>query len=281
MNIDNKNLRSEELEALTSQQLDELLHTELEKEGSDAEIVLPILHILEEREAGDPNNDVDVDAIWKAYQESLQKDVVLLDQAARKDRKPHRWIGRAAAAAAIVCILVIAAPKAMGAENIFEILGRWSQTIFEFFNPTDATEPLEEYVFKTDHPGLQQIYDAVVEQGVTRPIVPTWMPAGFALDEIKTMPVRDGKKLYAVLKNGDSFITIAIEIYNENRSNQYTKDDTSVGKYELAGVTHYTMSNEETLQVVWTVENIECVIRSNCQEEILYQVLTSIYVEVD
>ena len=281
MNIDNKNLRSEELETLSSQQLDQLLHRELEKDVPNAEVVIPILHILEERDSSELANKVDTETVWKAYQDSLKKDAPISENSTRKKRKTYRWIGRVAAIAAIVGILITAVPKAMGAENIFEILGRWTQTIFEFFNPTDSTEPLEEYVFKTDHPGLQQIYDAVTEQGVTRPVVPRWVPEGFVLDELKTMPVRGGKKLYAVLKDDIRFITIAIEIYNENRSNQYTKDDTSVGKYELDGVTHYTMVNEENLQVVWVVENLECVIRSNCQEEILYRVLTSIYVEVD
>ena len=42
-----------------------------------------------------------------------------------------------------------------------------------------------EYVFETDHPGLQQIYDAVVEMGVTEPVVPMWVPEGYDLVEYK------------------------------------------------------------------------------------------------
>lgn len=277
MSIDNKNLRPEELEAMTTQQLDELLHKELEKDAPDSEIVLPILHIIEEREAGDPNNDVDVDAVWSEYQKGLKKDVLPLEKALQKNRKPRRWLGSVAAIAAIVCLLVIAVPTAMGTENIFEIIGRWSQTIFEFFNPTSPTEPSEEYVFKTDHPGLQQIYDAVVEQGVTQPVVPRWVPDEYVLDELKTMPVRGGKKVYAGLVNGQNYITIAIEVYNENRTNQYTKDDTGVGKYELAGITHYVMTNDDSIQAVWVVDNLECMVLANCEEEIVYKILKSVY----
>lgn len=280
MSVDSKNLPSEDLALLTSQHLDELLRTELEKDDKDSEKILQILRILEEREAIDPANNVEVASLWKAYQENLQKDALLLNTA-RKDRKTRRWIGRVAAVAAIVCILIAAAPKAMGAENIFEVLGRWTKTIFEFFDPSNATEPPEEYVFKTDHPGLQQIYDAVAEQGVTIPVVPTWVPEGFVLDEVKFMPIRGGKKVCAALSSDEGYITIAIEIYNEKRTNQYTKDDAGVEQYELAGVKHYLMPNEGSWQVVWVVDNIESVIRTNCEEEIVYSILTSIYTEAD
>ena len=276
MNIDKNSLRPEDLTALTSQQLDRLLRAELDKDDKDAEKVLQILHILEERESGKFINNVDTESIWNTYRERVRKDAL---ENAQRDRKPRRWIGTLAAAAAIVCILITAAPKAMGAENIFEILGRWTKTIFAFFDPSSATEPPEEYVFKTDHPGLQQIYDAIAEQGVTKPVVPTWLPEGYELDEVKVTKAPMCKKIYAGLENGDSFITIAFEIYNENRSNQYTKGDSDVEEYEFAGVIHYIMKNDDSLQVVWVVDNIECVIRTNREDEALRKTIKSIYKE--
>lgn len=281
MNKDNKSLLLEELEAMDDQQLDELLHIEIEKDEKDSEKVLQILSILEAREAGDPNNNVDVDAVRRAYQENLQKDALLLEDVKRKDKKLRRWIGMVAAAAAVVCVLIIAAPKAAGAENIFELFGRWTQSIFGFSNPTDSTETQDEYVFKTDHPGLRQIYDAVTEQGVTQPVVPSWVPEGYELDEIKSMPVRGGKKVYAGLANGENYITIVIEIYDESRTNQYTKDDENVTVYEKEGVKHYLMPNEDSLQAVWVYDNLECAIRTDCNEKTLHKILTSIYEEVD
>lgn len=140
-----KNLSAENLADLTSGQLDALMRAELDKDDKDPEKILQILRILEQRDSGPPCN-INVEPLWKAYQADIQKDTPLPDAP-----KPRRWIGRLAAAAAIVCILVIAAPKAAGIENIFEILGRWTQTIFEFFDTSDVTEPPEEYVFKTEH----------------------------------------------------------------------------------------------------------------------------------
>lgn len=281
MSIDNKNLRLEVLDSLTSQQLDELLHTELEREQKDSERVLQILHILEEREAGDPNNAVGVDDVWGAYQEYMLKGDCLLEKLTRKDKKANWWTKGLAAVVAIVCILLFATPKVMGSENIFEILGRWTQTVFEFFKPMDSTEAPEEYIFKTNHPGLQQIYDTVVEQGVTQPVVPSWVPEGFALDEIKVTKAPMCKKIYAGLYNGDKAITIAFEIYGENRSNQYTKNQDNVFVYEKEGINHYIMSNEDSWQSVWTADNIECMVLMDCEKEIAYKIITSIYEEIE
>ena len=274
MNIDKNSLRPEDLTALPSQQLDELLRAELEKDDKDAEKVLQILHILEERESGKFVNNMDTESIWNAYQEGVRKDALIN---AQRDRKPRRWIGRLIAAAAILCILITAAPKAMGAENLFEILGRWTKTIFAFFDPSSATEPPEEYVFKTDHPGLQRIYDAVAEQGVTKPVVPTWVPDGYELGGVKVTPKPLSRKIYAWLSNGDSVITIAFEIYNENRSNQYTKDEVNVEMYEKEGVKHYFMPNEGNWQAVWVNENVECGILTDCERDVLYNIIKSIY----
>ena len=274
MNIDKNSLRPEDLTALTSQQLDELLRAELDKDDKDAEKVLQILHILEERESDKLINNMDTESIWNAYQEGVRKDALVN---AQRDRKPRRWIGRLIAAAAILCVLITAAPKAMGAENIFEILGRWTKTIFAFFDPSSATEPPEEYVFKTDHPGLQQIYDAIAEQGVTKPVVPTWVPDGHELGEVKSISIRGGKKVCAELLKGEGYITIAIEIYNEKRTNRYTKDDADVEEYEFGGVKHYLMPNEGSWQAVWVTENVECLILTDCERDVLYNIIKSIY----
>ena len=169
----------------------------------------------------------------------------------------------------------------MGVENIFELIGRWTQSIFGFSNSTDSTEPQGEYVFKTDHPGLQQIYDAVTEQGVTQRVVPMWVPEGFVLDEVKTKPTRQGVKVLGSMIKGDVHISFVIEIYEETGTNTYTKDDGEVEVYEKEGVKHYIMANEDSYQIVWAVDNLECMIMTNCSERAVYQIITSIYEEND
>lgn len=280
MKIENKDFRREDLEALSSQQLDDLLQAEIKKDSKDKKVILQILSILENREAGDPANDVDVSEAWEEFEESCanaRDEVKLLDAAARKGRKPRRWVSTVVAAAAVAMVLVVFAPKAMGAENIFTLIGRWTQSVFQFFDPSCATEPEEEYIFKTDDPNLQKIYDAVAAQGVTKPVVPTWIPEGYEMTEFKVMPWPEGTKVYACLMNGDDCITIVIEIYSENRFKTYEKDGPDAKKWDLAGITHYIMTDEETCIAVWSVENLECMISADHPENVLHKILRSIY----
>lgn len=280
MKIENKGFRREDLEALSSQRLDDLLQAEMKKDSKNTKAILQILSILEKREAGDPANDVDVSDAWAEFEESCanaRDEVKLLDMSARKGRKPRRWVSTVAAASVVVAVLVLFTPRAEGAENLFTRIGRWTQSVFEFFDSFGSADPGEEYVFRTDDPNLQQIYDAVAAQGVTKPVVPTWIPEGYEMTEFKVTTWPDGTKVYAGLVKDDSFITVTIEIYNEERSNKYTKDEPNANVYEYKGIKHYIVPNEEKLLAAWTVDNVECSVFMDCQEEVLYKILRSIY----
>ncbi len=280
MKIENKDFRREDLEALSSQRLDDLLQAEMKKDSKNTKAILQILSILEKREAGDPANDVDVSDAWAEFEESCanaRDEVKLLDISARKGRKPRRWVSTVVAAAVVAVVLVLFTPRAEGAENLFDRIGRWTQSVFEFFDSFGSADPGEEYVFKTDDPNLQQIYDAVAAQGVTKPVVPTWLPEGYEMTELKVTKTSLSQKIYARLINGESFITVTVEIYDQERSNKYAKDEPNANVYEYKGVKHYIVLNEEKLVAAWSVDNLECVLMMDCQEEVLYEVLRSIY----
>lgn len=280
MKIENKDFRREDLEALSSQRLDDLLQAEMKKDSKNTKAILQILSILEKREAGDPANDVDVSDAWAEFEEgcaNARDEVKLLDISARKGRKPRRWVSTVVAASVVAVVLVLFTPRAEGAENLFTRIGRWTQSVFEFFDSFGDADPGEEYVFKTDDPNLQQIYDAVAEQGVTKPVVPTWIPEGYEMTELKVTKTLMSKKVYAGLITDDSFITISIEIYDEERSNKYAKDELDAAEWEMAGVTHYVMPNENNWLAAWTVDNVECLVLMDCPEGVLYKMLRSIY----
>lgn len=282
----NKTYRREELEVLTSHQLDEILRAEVEKPGMDDEVILQILDILESREADSPTiPDIDVDAAWNEFKTSYiaqpEEPLVVHKKSKKKIHRPLRWIGSLAAMLAIVCMLIVAAPEAQGAMNIFEIFGRWTESIFEFFNPGTSNKPQQEYVFQTDHPGLQQIYDAVVELGVTQPVVPTWIPDGYKLNKLDISAMYAGSKVYADFADSDRYITIVIRKYDKSITNEYTKDEEDIVICEMDGIKHYIMCNEGKWFAVWTIDDTECLIMVDHPRETLLKMLRSIYTEDD
>ena len=159
---------------MTTAQLDELLQTELRKDLPDEEVVLPILESLKKRE--------------------------------QKPCRKNRWIISAAAIAAVLVLLITILPKTVGANSFWNAMLHVTDSIVQFFAPGDSPDSTEaEYVFETDNPGLQQMYNKVVSLGVTDPVVPMWLPEGYELVQFKFSNLDGTAKIIALFKNRDNY----------------------------------------------------------------------------
>lgn len=262
------------LEQMPTQQLDAMLQAELTKEHIDENSVRLILHVLREREKDDPVEITpQIEQAWEKYRQDTQA----LEKRALRPAKVRRWLLRAASAAAVLLLLVSVVPQQAEAESIWEKLARWTDSIFSFFDPGEEEFSQETYEFRTDNPGLQQVYDAVVELGVTEPVVPMWLPEGYELVECKTGIMPRQEYVYARLSNGTDKIVYKITSYSADVRYEYTKDKSQVDILEQYGITYNIMHNNEMWVVVWVKDNIECSLFVDCQEDILYEILESIY----
>lgn len=269
----NISFRREELEKISTLELDQILRTELDSDTPERETVLLVLSILEDR---DPTNSPKCpEGAKEAWDDFVNRTNYSKQPIEKPIRKPREWFLPVAAAAAIVLILLISVPQAVGAENIFEILGRWTCDLFSFSNEVED-QSNETYIFQTDHEGLQQLYDAVVEQGVTAPVVPTWIPEGYELGQLEVKFFDENTKIGTLFLNGDKYIQFAIEIYDGSTRNTYPKDDINVELYEQEGLCYYIMSNENTHKAIWENKNVECMLVTNDTREMLYSILSSI-----
>ncbi len=287
MNYKNERFRPE-LEALSDQQLDAMLRQELDRDSKDNITILQILHILEVRyaqaQANFPENSADLSSAWEEYMQSstapVDYEAKMLRAFKYRGKQTRRWPRAVAAIAAVLCVIMLAATPVMGSENLFALIGRWTKSVFMFLSPDDCdTDPQSSQSFTTDNPGLQQLYDTVCEYGVTRYAVPTWLPDGYELYELKTMAFKNSKKIYAHFINGSKRITLTIEVYQQSGTNRYQKDDVDAEKYECNGMVYHILPNEEKWLVAWSVDNLECMILADCEKESFYQVIQSIYTE--
>ena len=272
MKLNNVASRWEFLKTMPTQDLDEMLQAELHKENIDDDLVQLILEVLEKRETDRP---VEINAEVTA---AVNKYTTYLDGLEKAPAKPTRkWsvMLKVASVLLVAGLLLFAVPQTVQAESFFEMLARWTDSIFEFFSPGDDNKQ-PEYVFETDHPGLQQIYDAVVELGVTDPVVPMWVPEGYELKNVKTDEWPTETTLYADLRKDESCITITIILRNEGVPFQHSKDIQNVETHEIAGVKHYVMSNYDEITATWIIDCVECSIVTDCQGD-YYKILESIY----
>lgn len=266
MNKERNAVTTVDMKDMTSEELEQLIYAELDG-ARDPKVVRDALRLLRERDTAESPVSSQVMDAWNTYKKLEIK----------KPAKRHQSVlKRIAAVAAVVIILISTIPTVFGAENIFVLIGRWSKELFSFV--IQDQESLEDrYVFETNHPGLQELYDVVSSNGITQPVVPMWIPEEYQLDVVRVIEQKKSIKIVGKLCAGPYEIMISIERIQGAWQNKFTKDEQSVEKLEIAGVTHYMMSNLDMSVVIWHYEGLECYITTNICEDELKKIILSIY----
>lgn len=258
----------ESLAQLATPQLDAMLRAELEKELPDEDAVRLILKVLREREKDYPvESNEQMDKAWAEY--------------TRKTKLPKPKSGSAVLKAAsvilVIGLLLFVLPQQANAKNFFERITAWTDSIFALFSPEKPGSQGREYVFKTDHPGLQELYDTVTELGVTAPVVPMWLDESYELRDCEVLRTSAAVKVTAVFYDGNKEAVMEVTIYSQSVVTELPKSVEDAVKYEVNGVTHNIMKNEGLWAVVWTIDNIECALALEGQEATIDKILNSIY----
>ena len=263
--------RRRELEMLPTQLLDQMLRKELQSDDGDPDVVNLILDILKAREKDKPTPIGSTEKIaWEKYMARTKE---------KEDRPTNKriWALRVASIVLVVSVLFLSISSEATAEPFWERIDKWTDSVFAFFSPDEPTQAIEEYEFRTEHPGLQQVYDAVAELGVTEPVVPMWIPEGYSLIVCKKMDTEKKSTVMAAFQNSDKVISYNIAICSEEVTNQYQKDDTEETEFEHNGTRYHIIKNNKMWVIVRTMRNIECSISVDCQEEEVYKMIRSIY----
>lgn len=258
-----------ELEQLSTEELDRMLHAELHKEDADPEEVRSILAVLKAREEAPIEPDAAAQQAWEKYRMRTKVRSAGLF-------KRGGWLLRVAVAGIVLSVLLVGFSTQVEADVFWNRIARWTDSVIEFFTPGSGGRQ-DEYVFQTEHPGLQQVYDTVSGLGITQPVVPMWIPEGYELAGCKEMATKNKTTVVALFRNGEDLINYNIILYTEDAPNQYQKGEAAVKVFELEEISHYVVKNNALWVAVWTKDNIECSISINCQEEELYKILRSIY----
>lgn len=266
-----KSLR-EMLAQLSNEQLNEMMRLELRKETPDKNAVELILGILEEREADAPaENDPRSVAAWETYQKRIREGVLR-----PKPKRRFRWGWLAASAAVLVLILAMVVPQRADAESFWETLDRWKNSILEFFGPHEDISELE-YEFKTDNPGLQQVYDEAERLGIDRPLIPMWFEEAYDLMSCQVVSSPTVNRMAVEFTDGSKTAVFNIDIYREKVLHGYWGDGIEYDTYEKEGAKYKITRNNDRWVAIWTKDNVEYFLTIDCQEETLDQILDSIY----
>ena len=262
----------ESLEQLPTSQLDNMLRSELEKELPDEHTVQLILKVLRNRESGYPvvfNEQID-DA-WKKYERKTQT----------TSSSFKKSLVKAAAILVLCSMFLFTLPQEASATSFFDRIAAWTESVFQLFSRSDLKNTQKEYIFQTEHPGLQKLYDEVTKLGVTTPVVPMWLDTEFELIDCKIISTPKTAKILSTFSSRNSEAVFELNIYSANIPREFHKDEHHAEEYERNGIIHYVFENLGLWTVVWAKDNIECSIVIECQEDVLYKILDSIYTMED
>lgn len=269
----NKNDLRFELVQMSSSELSQLIRAETGKETPDDDLVLTALEILEERKA-DRSVELGPESreAWEDYLEKFRA----------RQKKPLLTLGNLAKAASIVLILGVLLVSGLTQEahagSLWKIIAQAGESIFQYVNiGQKETEP-EEYVFQPDNPGLQQVYEAVVtELGVTEPVVVQWLEEGYELTQIKIIDTPAKKSVVALFFFDKKEAVLIYDLMKQDISPDFDKIEDDIHKFEFNGIEHFIVQNTDVKLVSWTRQNLKCSLYIDCQDDVIKQIIRSIY----
>ena len=117
----------------------------------------------------------------------------------------------------------------------------------------------------------------MIELGINTPVVPMWLPEGYALTELKVASMRSSTKVYANFADGENSITVQYKLAVAATTTQYEVKNRKVEVYESFGAYHTMTENEKELSAVWEKSGVECLLAGYLEKEVLYAIIDSIY----
>lgn len=289
------------LNRLSTEQLEELLRTAplLPDSQETSDYYDAIEAVIVQRETEHPTGRIqDIDRAWAEFQEHYfspasesaemppEESGEILTPSIKENgsyaKKPFRKVLPIAAAIAVIFMSMIAAQAA--GVDVFGALAHWTEETFHFNGGGSGGKTL---VGETARPQIEDetylaIQAEVDKLGIDIPVVPTWFPVGYELEEI-LLPNPDitaWQDIDCCFRNQDGqtfFLTIAKYIENYDISSiVFEKDGQPVSQYLCNGKLFYLMSNNSRKRGVWSNGYIVLSIDGSLSEETIKTIIDSI-----
>lgn len=154
--------------------------------------------------------------------------------------------------------------------DVFGAIARWTQDIFYFERSTAPAEPVE---------ACLPLHEMLQANHVTEQLAPTWIPDDLVQESLRISSTPFDSTYSAIYKNdaGEGFSITIIDISSSNGTVHHEKDDSPVTVYTAGGIDHYFMNNINTSSIVWMNGNYECSISTNLPDEVIEEIIDSIY----
>ena len=256
-------------DSLPTEELQEILrkhaHGELETEPDTDELYYIMEVLARRKEEQDPQ-------AFRSDEQALEDFRKNYVPQERKKPCAAGWMKTAAAVAAILLVVVMSFGISAQAFD-FDIWGKianWTKEIFQF-SYTQPTEPEKE-----NNAELKSLQDALVQNGITEKVSPTWLPEGCVFSDINVISTPREISISAIFENNGERLIISIRQVIGGQADQIEKSEDLLEIYTVNGVDYYIFSHTETMQAAWSIGEFECIIGGKLTLEEVKRMIDSI-----
>lgn len=267
------------VEQLSTEELEQLLRAQ-DQQDPDVELICKIMEVIQEREADQPQPDVD--AAWKSFLQDYQgqaqcytKDTTPITPISR-NRSRRRPVLRVLAIGLAAALLLCGTAFASG-ENLFQIVASWTNETLWFVAQREQVESQSR-----EYGIFEELYE-IVSGYTDTPVVPTWAPDGTEqLGDIKVTIRSNSVGILGTFQCSENQFTISIKVFDSTPTfdkNTYEKDGYNIYTYEIDGQIHYILKNNEQYGAVWINETSIVFIQGSIDKKTVIDIISSIYME--
>lgn len=278
------------LDHLSTEELEDILRADMEVSEGDTDLALYIMEVIAKRE--DATSEESKNRTLKALQEfhavyntpegagqtlyppepqQAETPPTVMDRpnlsvTPRSNRHRLRRILATVAAAAVIVVLLI--PSALGYESFYQMIGVWTDSIFQFQGSDDSTN-VKSY---------KNVQQALSDNSIQSWIAPSEVPEGFELEEVKIFNQSQATlfEILALYKSGERPLAISIRGRSDPASSIFEKDGKTVEEYTSNGIKYYIFENRSQNIVAWNINNWECSIYGDVSTDDLKMMVDSI-----
>ena len=252
-------------------ELEEILRADAmgsERDDSDVDEILYVMEVLAKKRR---QNGIAGKTALEAYQEFQQHYLPMVEEDSKPQRQtniiPFRRIAAVAASLVLVFSLSITA-NAFSFKDVWDAVVTWAQETFSFSMGVEVSEPKteDEFVYSS-------FQNALIMGKVDTAIVPSRVPDGYFLIDIKIDETPIQKTYMAIFQNDDKYLKLVIQSLINGNPEQIEISGELVEKYSTNGIDFYFLENNDIFQVAWFTSNYECYIAGDASiDELKYMI---------
>lgn len=285
------------LDKLSTEEIRSILESETALE-LDSNMLLYMLDILENRDAL-LKPSVDEEEALKSLKENYLTDdiidvpdvnrdtpkIISIEEIKRRRNKlsvGSRILKPLITAALVIVLMFTLSFGAMAAGiDVFGAIARWTEDLFGFERCDE-----DAYVGATlgedkVAPVLARLHEDLMNAGVTEDVLPAYIPEGYTIQEYSSYAMPTNNVFICTLDNNGNKIFLSYIVYSSDigENGKYHKNVGNPEELVINGLTHYIIDNDGETVIVWMNGNVEGSISGMVSEDVLLEILYSVYEE--